>query len=67
MRPSLHCMAGHLLIRKYVIYNFMIEETILYINVGEYEAENTMTIRTSSKVSFPPTFSHVQTDESALV
>ena len=29
--PSLHCLARHLLIRKYVIQNFMIEETILYI------------------------------------
>ena len=54
MRPSLQCMAGHLLIRKYVIHNFMIEETVLYKNVDEYEAENTMTIRTSSKVPSLP-------------
>ena len=44
MRPSHHCMAGHLLIRKYVIHNFMIEKTISYINVDEDEAEHTMTI-----------------------
>ena len=71
MRPSLHCMAGDLLVREYIIHNFMIEETILYINVDEDEAEHTVQYSikgcTSYKdvVSFPPTFSHVQTDEIA--
>ena len=31
-------------IHMYVIHNFMIEETILHINVDECQAEHTMTI-----------------------